>query len=98
MMSVKEYANDTSSSVAEILKKCSELGINVKSATDTLSEDDIIILDNTMNLISTASDTSLEEEDVIDEAVELAKKYSTEDSSSFINGILAKVVYELGIK
>ena len=35
---------------------------------------------------------------VIDEAVELAKKYSTEDSSSFINGILAKVVYELGIK
>ncbi|MDY3948693.1 MAG: translation initiation factor IF-2 [Bacilli bacterium] len=70
MMSVKEYANDTSSSIAEILKKCSELGINVKSATDTLSEDDIIILDNTMNLISTASDTSLEEEDVIDEAVE----------------------------
>ena len=69
-MSVKEYASDTSSSVAEILKKCSELGINVKSATDTLSEDDIIILDNTMNLISTASDTSLEEEDVIDEAVE----------------------------
>ena len=30
MMSVKEYANDTNSSVAEILKKCNELGINVK--------------------------------------------------------------------
>ena len=29
---------------------------------------------------------------VIDEALELAKKYSTEDSSSFINGILAKIV------
>ena len=29
---------------------------------------------------------------VIDEAIELAKKYSTEDSSSFINGILGKVV------
>lgn len=29
---------------------------------------------------------------VIDEAIELAKKYSTEDSSSFINGILAKIV------
>ena len=57
MMSVKEYANDTSSSVAEILKKCSELGINVKSATDTLSEDDIIILDNTMNLISKMGNT-----------------------------------------
>lgn len=31
---------------------------------------------------------------VIDEALELAKKYSTEDSSSFINGILGKVVEE----
>lgn len=29
---------------------------------------------------------------VIDEALELAKKYSTDESSSFINGILAKVV------
>lgn len=31
---------------------------------------------------------------VIDEALELAKKYSTDDSSSFINGILGKVVEE----
>ncbi len=29
---------------------------------------------------------------VIDEALELAKKYSTDDSPSFVNGILAKVV------
>ena len=35
---------------------------------------------------------------VVDEAVELAKKYSTEDSSSFINGILAKVILENGLK
>ena len=35
---------------------------------------------------------------VVDEAIELAKKYSTEDSSSFINGVLAKVIYENGIK
>ena len=31
---------------------------------------------------------------VIDEAVELAKRYSTEDSASFINAILAKVLKE----
>lgn len=31
---------------------------------------------------------------VIDEAIELAKKYSTDESPSFINGILAKVVDE----
>ena len=35
---------------------------------------------------------------VVDEAVELAKKYSTEDSSAFVNGILAKVILENGIK
>ncbi len=29
---------------------------------------------------------------IIDEAVELAKKYSTDDSSSFINGVLGKIV------
>lgn len=31
---------------------------------------------------------------VVDEALELAKKYSTDDSSSFINGILGKVIEE----
>ncbi|MCD7779946.1 MAG: transcription antitermination factor NusB [Candidatus Gastranaerophilales bacterium] len=35
---------------------------------------------------------------VIDEAVELAKKYSTEDSASFVNGILGKVVVENNLK
>ena len=35
---------------------------------------------------------------IVDEAVELAKKYSTEDSSSFVNGILAKIILENGLK
>ena len=35
---------------------------------------------------------------ICDEAIELAKKYSTEDSSSFVNGILAKVILENGLK
>ncbi len=35
---------------------------------------------------------------VIDEAVELAKKYSTEDSGAFVNGILGKVVIENNLK
>lgn len=34
---------------------------------------------------------------VVDEALELAKKYSTDESSSFINGILAKVIVENGL-
>ena len=35
---------------------------------------------------------------VVDEALELTKKYSTDDSASFINGILAKVIVENGLK
>ncbi len=35
---------------------------------------------------------------VVDEALELAKKYSTDDSSSFVNGILAKVITDNGVK
>ena len=34
---------------------------------------------------------------VVDEALELAKKYSTDDSAAFINGILAKVIVDYGI-
>jgi len=35
---------------------------------------------------------------IVDEALELAKKYSTDDSSSFVNGVLAKIVLERGLK
>ena len=45
-MSVLEYANDVNKSVAEILKKCEELNIDVTNEDDLLSEDDIVILDN----------------------------------------------------
>ena len=34
---------------------------------------------------------------IVDEALELAKKYSTEDSSAFVNGILAKIIVEKGL-
>lgn len=87
MMSVKEYAEDTGSNVAQILKKCQELGINVKSGDDDLSEDDIVMLDNATNLISTDEETTYEDEDELDEAVEdimesnnLEKKYKEEST------------------
>ena len=34
----------------------------------------------------------------VDEAVELAKKYSTNESSAFVNGVLSKVILENGVK
>ena len=69
-MTVKDYANDVNLSVAEILKKCKELGINVSEGTDYLEDDDIIMLDNTINLISTDEEITYEEEDDIDSKVD----------------------------
>ena len=69
-MTVKEYAESVSLSVAEILKKCESLGIDVKKADDVLSDDDVINLDFATNLISTDSESTYEEEDSIDEVVE----------------------------
>ena len=69
-MTVKEYAESVSLSVAEVLKKCETLGIDVKKATDELSDDDVINLDFATNLISTDSEATYEEEDSIDEVVE----------------------------
>ena len=68
-MNIKDYAKDVNLSVAEILKQCEEMGIKA-DADSVLTDDDIIILDNTLNLISTDKETTYEEEDVIDEVVE----------------------------
>ncbi len=70
MMNVEEYASSVDLSVAEVLKKAGELGIEVKKASDELSEDDVIILDNAINLISTDTEATLEDNDDIDEVVE----------------------------
>lgn len=77
-MTVKDYAKDVNLSVAEILKKCKELAINVNNGDNFLTDDDIIMLDNLINLISTDEETTFEEEDVIDDKVD-----EILDSSSF---------------
>ena len=68
-MNIKDYAKDVNLSVAEVLRKCSELGIKADANT-VLSDDDIIMIDNTINLISTDKETTYEEEDQIDDVVE----------------------------
>ncbi len=70
MMNVSEYALSVDLSVAEVLKKARELGIEVKTGNDELSEDDVIILDNAISLISTDTEATLEDNDDIDEVVE----------------------------
>ena len=65
-MSVKEYADSLNLSVAEVLKKCKELGINVKSGEDILVDDDIINLDYTLNLISTDEEITYDEDELVE--------------------------------
>lgn len=68
-MNIKDYARDVNLSVAEVLRKCDELGIKA-DGNSILSDDDIIMIDNTINLISTDKETTYEEEDQIDDVVE----------------------------
>ncbi|HIR74393.1 TPA: translation initiation factor IF-2 [Candidatus Ventrenecus avicola] len=70
IMTVKEYAESVSLSVAEILKKCEQLGIEVKNGDDILEDDDVISLDYATNLISSDSESTYEEEDSMDSLVE----------------------------
>lgn len=69
MMSVLEYAEDINKTVSEVLKKCEELGINVKKEDDLLEEEDIINLDNA---------TFDEEERLDDMALEIAEQKNIE--------------------
>ena len=80
-MKVSEYANDVNLSVAEILKKCHELAINVNNKDDYLTDDDIIMLYNTINLISTDDEITFEEEEDIEDKVDEIMTSSRVDKS-----------------
>jgi translation initiation factor IF-2 len=69
-MTVQEYALSVDLSVAEVLSKAKELGIEIKNASDYLSDDDVIILDNAISLISTDTEATIEDNEDIDEVVE----------------------------
>ena len=69
-MTVKDYANESGFSIQEVLEQCKELDIKVNSGNDYLDEDGIIMLDNTMNLISTETEMDYNDADELDEAVE----------------------------
>jgi len=70
MMNVKAYAEDVKLTVAEVLKEAKKLGLEAKVAEDILSEDDIILLDNIVNLISTEEETTIDDDIMMDEKVE----------------------------
>ena len=83
-MTVKDYANESGFSVQEILEKCKELDIKVNNADDYLDDDGIIMLDNTMTLISTETEMDFNDQDELDEVVDnimMDTKYSSKDNS-----------------
>lgn len=71
MMNVKEYANDVNLTIAEIISQAKKLGIKVNTGEDMLSEDDIIMLDNIVNLVSTNEEIDLETKEIISEKIEI---------------------------
>ena len=82
-MTVKEYAEELHLSVAEVLKKCKELNIGANNASDELSDDDIIFLDNTLNLISNDSDISYDEDELVENVVyDIMESKNIKDTSS----------------
>ncbi len=66
-MTVKEYANELGLSIQEVLKKCKELSLSPTGSDDILTDDDIIFLDNTLNLISTDEDMSYDEDENLED-------------------------------
>jgi translation initiation factor IF-2 len=82
-MTVKEYANELGLSVQEVLKKCKELNLTPTNSDDILTDDDIIFLDNTLNLISTDESLSYDEdEDLEDIAYGIMESKNIKDNNS----------------
>lgn len=95
---VKDYAIRIAETFQQNHKEIDEIIKNCSSGWDfdRLVKMDKDILRIALSELLFIKETPLKV--VVDEAVELAKKYSTDDSASFINGLLAKVIVDKGLK
>ena len=90
----KKTENFISNRVDAIAEKIDEIdeAINkaaVKWTTDRMSKVDLTIL--RLAYYEMKIDEDIPEKVAVDQAIELAKKYGTDDSPSFVNGVLAKL-------
>ena len=92
MMNLEDYALDVGKSIEEIMRLCDQLDIPYQDATTTLTDEEIILLDNQIQDSEdyVEGDLSMEEdyedeEEVIDKAEELAKhtKFDLENTQTF---------------
>jgi N utilization substance protein B len=88
---VKEFTHDIVRGTRENIEKIDEI---IKNAAEHWSIDRMAVVDR--NILRAATYELFYRADIpssvaINEAIEVAKKYSTEESASFINGILDKI-------
>ena len=100
-MTALEYTGDVKNYVIEIAatfkEHATEIDGLIKKFARGWDIDRLVKIDKDILRIAIAELVYIESAPVkvvVDEALELAKKYSTDDSSSFINGILGKVINE----
>ena len=92
MMNLEDYALDVGKSIEEIMRLCDQLDIPYQDATTTLTDEEIILLDNQLQDSEdyvegdlSMDDDYEDEEEVIDKAEELAKhtKFDLENTQTF---------------
>jgi transcription antitermination protein NusB len=95
--STREFANQLFESAAA---RAEELDPIIASHTQNWRIERIAAIDRTILRLALAElrTTSTPAKVVINEAVELAKKFSSEDASAFVNGILDAAARSLGEK
>jgi len=82
-MTVKEYAIDVKKSINEVLDKCIELGISAFNENDTLTEENVIDLDNNLNFDEEDIEEIIEEVNPkLDDTVKLEKIVKKDQTKS----------------
>jgi len=90
---VKEFTRDIAASTLKHIKEIDEI---IKKAAANWSIERMAIIDRNILRASTYElcyRTDIPSSVAINEALEIAKKYSTEESAPFINGILDKIAH-----
>ena len=92
---VRDFTRDIVLNTLRNLNKIDEL---IQKCTDHWTLQRMAVIDR--NILRAATSELLFRPDiphtvVINEAIEVAKKYSTEDSASFINGVLDRIAREV---
>ena len=77
MMSILEYSIDVNLDVEKILALCDSLGIDYIDKNSTLSDEDIILLDNNLSEIENLEEEEISEDEDEEEEEQLVEKFGS---------------------